>query len=61
VILLSGKATILFAEDNNSVDLGLGDYLHIKGHQKHKVTFTDPNEPSVWLCLFFSDDDQKVS
>jgi len=54
VILRSGKATVLFAENNRTVELVTGDYLHIKAHQQHKVTFTDPQTPSVWLCLFFS-------
>ncbi|MGK7880767.1 MAG: cupin domain-containing protein [Crocosphaera sp.] len=50
VILLQGKATLLFL-DNSSINLKAGDYLLIKAHQKHRVTFTSFDPPYIWLAV----------
>ena len=54
VLLLSGSAEILFQEDETVVELEAGDYLHIKAHQKHRVSKTDPIQKTVWLALHFT-------
>ncbi len=53
VVLLSGSAEILFQENEEVVELVVGDYLHIKAHQKHRVTRTDPDQTTIWLALHF--------
>lgn len=53
VLLLSGAASILF-EDGTEHKLEKGDCLNIPAHTKHKVTWTDPLEVSVWLAIFYS-------
>ncbi|MDJ0580431.1 cupin domain-containing protein [Crocosphaera sp.] len=50
VILLQGQATLLFF-DNSSIHLKAGDYLLIKAHQKHRVTYTSFNPPCIWLAI----------
>jgi len=50
IILLKGVAKILF-EDNAEISLKSGDYLLIPAHQKHRVSWTDPNDVCVWLAL----------
>ncbi len=50
VILLQGKASLLFF-DNSSINLKAGDYLLIKAHQKHRVTFTSFDPPCIWLAI----------
>ena len=50
VMLLKGAASILF-EDDRKINLQSGDYLLIKAHQKHRVSWTDPNDFNVWLTL----------
>jgi len=53
VLVLEGHAKILF--DNEVVhDLQAMDYLYIPAHQKHKVLWSDPNQRTVWLAIFFS-------
>ena len=52
VIVLKGAATILF-ESNVSVSLKKGDYLNIKAHQKHKVTWSDPDIETIWLAVHY--------
>lgn len=54
VVLLRGKAQIEF-EGNNFVDLSAGDTLLIPALKRHRVTYTDRNNPSVWLAVFFNE------
>lgn len=52
VIMLRGQARILF-EGGNEISLGGGDYVHIPAHTRHKVTWTTPDEVTVWLAVFY--------
>ena len=53
VILLSGSAGLLFAEENIIRVLHPGDYIHIKAYQRHRVEWTDSSQPTVWLALHY--------
>ncbi|MBW2223814.1 MAG: hypothetical protein JRF54_06250 [Deltaproteobacteria bacterium] len=37
------------------VELGPGDAAFIPAHTKHQVTWTTPDEPTVWLALFWTE------
>ena len=50
VVLLQGEAGIRI-EDSAAVTLRPGDYLTIAGGQRHWVTFTTKDEPTVWLAV----------
>ena len=52
LIVLEGSGAILF-EDGNEVNLNKGDYLNIPSHSKHKVTWTDPDNVTIWLAVFY--------
>lgn len=52
VVVLQGKGTIEF-EDGSFKVLAPGDYLNIPAHQKHKVSWTDPEQVTVWLAVFY--------
>lgn len=52
VLLLKGSAVITFS-DNTTICLEEGDYLHIPSHQKHKVSWTDPDRESYWLAVHY--------
>lgn len=52
VILLKGKAELLF-EENERIELSTGDFLHIPAHKKHRVIFTDKKMDSIWLAIHF--------
>ena len=52
VILLKGEATISF-EDAEDVDLKVGDYLNIPAHKKHRVSWTKPDEETIWLAIHY--------
>jgi cupin 2 domain-containing protein len=51
VIVLEGAAKLEF--ENRTVDLNRGDYLHIRAHEKHRVAWTTPDEPTIWLAVHF--------
>lgn len=52
VIVLRGKGTLTF-EDGRSVNLGAGDYINIPAHTRHKVSWTDPDNVTIWLAVFY--------
>lgn len=54
VVLLSGSARLRFESPNSEHELQPGDYLLIPAHCRHRVEWTSPDEPSVWLALHFS-------
>ena len=54
IIVLEGHAILEF-ENEEFVTLKKGDYLNIPAHCKHKVNWTDPNQPTIWLAIFYKD------
>ena len=53
VVVLKGEAALLFDDDENSMHLEPGDFINIPAHRKHRVESTSPNEPTVWLAVFY--------
>ena len=51
VLLIQGAARLEFAQ--HMVCLQAGDYLHIAAHEKHRVDWTDPEQDTVWLAVFY--------
>jgi len=56
VIILKGKARILF-ERGKEVELVPGDYMDIPAHNRHKVSWTDPETETIWLVLHYPEMD----
>jgi cupin 2 domain-containing protein len=54
VLLVQGKAALLFEDSAEPVELRGGDYLFIPAHRKHRVTWTDPRQESIWLAIHLS-------
>jgi cupin 2 domain-containing protein len=54
VLVLSGKARLRFAEAGELIELGAGDFLTIPAHSRHRVEWTDPNQDTIWLAIFYS-------
>jgi len=50
VVLLDGEARLLF-EGAGEITLKKGDYLLIKAHEKHRVTFTSSQPICIWLAV----------
>jgi cupin 2 domain-containing protein len=52
VVVLQGQARVSY-DDGRWWTLGPGDYLLIPARQKHRVDWTSPDQPTVWLAIFF--------
>ena len=52
VALLTGRARIRIEGRADDIILGPGDTLLLPAHCRHRVEWTDPNEPTIWLALF---------
>ena len=55
VIVLSGEAELMFAGDAAPIRLKPGDYIDIAPHRRHRVHWTTPDEPTVWLAVFIKE------
>ncbi len=53
VLVLKGSAKLRFAEGDQIVELGPGDFVEIPAHQKHRVEWTASDEPTVWLAVYY--------
>jgi cupin 2 domain-containing protein len=52
VMLLTGRARLLIAGEADERILGPGDLVYLPAHCRHRVEWTDPDHPTVWLALF---------
>jgi cupin 2 domain-containing protein len=53
VLLLAGAARLRFADEPEERALGPGDCLTIAARRRHRITWTDPVQPTVWLAVFY--------
>jgi len=53
VLVLQGAARLQFEHDDDEIPLNIGDYLRIPANHRHRVSWTDPNQKTLWLGLFF--------
>lgn len=55
VLLLAGAALLRFADEPEVRHLRPGDWLEIAAHRRHRVEWTDSNQPTIWLAVFYRD------
>ena len=55
VVVLKGEAKLLFEGDEKPMHMKPGDYVNIAAHRRHRVEWTTPDEPTVWLAVFYKD------
>jgi cupin 2 domain-containing protein len=55
VLLLAGAARLRFADETQARMLGPGDAVAIAAHRRHRVEWTDPATPTVWLAVFYQE------
>jgi cupin 2 domain-containing protein len=53
VVVLRGAARLRF--EDATVELGQGDCVNIAAHRKHRVEWTSPDEPTVWLAVHYGE------
>lgn len=52
VVVLRGRAHLAIEGEKHDRVLGDGDAMYLPAHCRHRVTWTDPDQPTVWLALF---------
>jgi cupin 2 domain-containing protein len=53
ILLLSGSAGLIFQGEGEPFRLEPGSYVHIPAHVRHRVAWTDPSMPTVWLASHY--------
>lgn len=57
VMLLQGAARLQLANPDKLVELKPGDWINLAAHEKHRVEWTTPDEPTIWLAIHYSPKD----
>lgn len=58
VMVVSGRARLRFDGEDRDLELAPGDTVLIEAGRRHRVTWTDPEVPTVWLGLHFDPEPQ---
>lgn len=53
VVLLKGAARLRFEDE--MIEMKPGSFLDIPAQRKHRVEWTTPDEPTVWLAIHYGD------
>ena len=53
VVVLQGSAGLRFEGEDAVRVLAAGDHVDIPAHRRHRVEWTDADEPTVWLALHY--------
>ena len=53
VVVLAGAARLRFEDEAEARRLEPGDWVDIAPHCRHRVDWTDPATPTVWLAVFY--------
>jgi cupin 2 domain-containing protein len=56
VLVLTGSAGLAFEGEPDIRILRTGDYVHILAHRRHRLAWTDPDQPTVWLAVHVAPD-----
>lgn len=54
VVVIRGSAGVKFEDETEVRILHPGDSVHIPAHCRHRVEWTDPQEPTLWLAVHYS-------
>ena len=53
VVVLAGAAQLRFDDEPGSRQLLPGDWVDIAPHRRHRVEWTDPSQPTIWLAVHY--------
>jgi len=54
VLVLQGEALLRFEDEAQARRLKPGDFLDIAPNRRHRVDWTDPSQPTIWLAVHYS-------
>jgi cupin 2 domain-containing protein len=53
VLVVSGAARLRF-EGEEPIKMVAGSWVNIPAHKRHRVEWTDPEQPTVWLAVHYA-------
>jgi cupin 2 domain-containing protein len=53
VIVLKGSAKLQFEHEPATRVMAAGDYVFIPARKRHRVEWTEPQQPTIWLAVHF--------
>jgi cupin 2 domain-containing protein len=53
VMVVQGHAKLEYRDTGKVVEMKTGDWVDIPAHCRHRVTWTDPDQPTIWLAVFY--------
>lgn len=54
VLVVHGAARLQFEGKAESITLRGGDYIDIPAHCRHRIEWTDPQVPTVWVAVHYA-------
>jgi cupin 2 domain-containing protein len=51
VAVLKGAARLRIEGQAELLLMNPGDFVHLPAHQRHRVEWTSPDEPTIWLAV----------
>ncbi len=54
ILVVDGAARLELEGQQGVIELGPGDFLEIPARTRHRVAWTDPGRPTVWLAVFLA-------
>lgn len=57
VVVLQGEAHLRLADEAGPRHLQAGDFIDIPPHCRHRVDWTAPDQPTVWLAIHYAAND----
>ncbi len=55
VVVLKGAGRLHFENEAYTIEMKPGDAIEIPAHTRHRVEWTTPAEPTVWLAVHFDE------
>ena len=52
VLLLKGAARLRL-DGEEPIDLRPGAFVNIPAHRRHRIEWTEPSEPTIWLAIHY--------
>ncbi|MGH9577967.1 MAG: cupin domain-containing protein, partial [Terriglobales bacterium] len=55
LLLVAGAAAVRFEDEPEPRTLRPGDCLDIEAHRRHRVEWTHPSAPTVWIAVHYGE------
>jgi cupin 2 domain-containing protein len=53
VLVLKGRAGLMFEGTGDLIEMNPGDFIHIPAHCRHRVAWTDMTQKTIWLAIHY--------